>query len=180
MELEVSPSFSVKLVARHRRTGSLAPDKQGRPAGTGKLAPYKDFLIECVRAKPDMTMPELAVQLNARHGVTANPASLSRLLCGCGLSYKKTLLATERARSDVARARRVWISGRQPVMRRMPERLVFIDETSTSTKLTRLRGRTWRGERLPGAVPFGHWHTQTFIAGLRCHGLTAPWIARRT
>jgi hypothetical protein len=38
-------------------------------------------------------------------------------------------------------------------MRAMPHRLVFIDETSTSTKLTRLRGRALKGERLPGAVP---------------------------
>jgi transposase len=58
----------------------------------------------------------------------------------------------------------------------MPHRLVFIDETSTSTKLTRLRGRAPIGERLPGAVPFGHWHTQTFVAALRCSGLTAPWL----
>jgi transposase len=29
---------------------------------------------------------------------------------------------------------------------------------------------------LHAAAPFGHWGTQTFIAGLRCHGLTAPWI----
>ena len=61
-------------------------------------------------------------------------------------------------------------------MRAMPHRLVFIDETSTSTKLTRLRGRALKGERLPGAAPFGHWHTQTFIAALRCNGLTAPWL----
>ena len=52
----------------------------------------------------------------------------------------------------------------------------FIDETSTTTKLTRLRGRAPKGERLPGAVPFGHWQSQTFIAALRCHGLTAPWL----
>jgi hypothetical protein len=32
-------------------------------------------------------------------------------------------------------------------MRAMPHRLVFIDETSTNTKLTRLRGRALRGER---------------------------------
>ena len=25
-------------------------------------------------------------------------------------------------------------------------------------------------------APFGHWSTQTFIAGLRCGELTAPWI----
>jgi len=61
-------------------------------------------------------------------------------------------------------------------MRAMPHRLVFIDETSTSTKLTRLRGRAPKGERLPGAAPFGHWQSQTFIAALRCNGLTAPWL----
>ena len=25
-------------------------------------------------------------------------------------------------------------------------------------------------------MPFGKWQTQTFIAGLRCHGLVAPWV----
>ncbi len=45
-------------------------------------------------------------------------------------------------------------------MRAMPHRLVFIDETSTSTKMTRLRGRAPVGERLPGAVAFGHWLTR--------------------
>ncbi len=82
----------------------------------------------------------------------------------------------ERARSDVAKLRDVWIHKRQPIMRAMPHRLVFIDETSTTTKLTRLRGRALKGERLPGAAPFGHWLSQTFIAALRCHGLTAPWL----
>ncbi|MEJ5022796.1 transposase [Ochrobactrum vermis] len=34
------------------------------------------------------------------------------------------------------------------------------------------------GQRQPFCrlCSFGHWKTQTFIAGLRCHGLTAPWI----
>ena len=26
------------------------------------------------------------------------------------------------------------------------------------------------------AIPHGHWKTMTFIAGLRCDGLTAPWV----
>ena len=42
--------------------------------------------------------------------------------------------------------------------------------------MTPLRGRSLRGERLLADAPFGKWHTQTFIAGLRCHGLVAPWI----
>ena len=61
-------------------------------------------------------------------------------------------------------------------MRLEPHRLVFIDETGTTTKMTRLRGRCPKGQRLRSKAPFGHWKTQTFIAGLRCFGLTAPFV----
>lgn len=64
-------------------------------------------------------------------------------------------------------------------MRCEPNRLVFVDETAVTTKMVRLRGRSRRGTRLHAAAPFGHWGTQTFIAGLRCHGLTAPWIVEK-
>jgi hypothetical protein len=64
-------------------------------------------------------------------------------------------------------------------MREQPGRLVFIDETGTTTKMTRLRGRSRRGQRLKANAPFGHWGTQTFIAALRCDGLTAPWIINK-
>ena len=63
-------------------------------------------------------------------------------------------------------------------MRRQPERLVFIDETSVKTNLTRLRGRAPRGERLQMDAPFGNWDTQTFIAGLTAEGLIAPWVIK--
>lgn len=55
-------------------------------------------------------------------------------------------------------------------------RLIFIDETSTNTKMTRLRGRSLKGTRFNAKAPFGHWGTQTFVAGLRCDGLIAPWV----
>ena len=76
-------------------------------------------------------------------------------------------------------ARRRWRLNRQPRMREQTHRLVFIDETATTTKMTRLRGRALHGQRLKGRAPFGHWKTQTFIAGLRCDALTAPWIIDR-
>ena len=61
-------------------------------------------------------------------------------------------------------------------MRLEPDRLVFIDETGTTTKMTRLRGRCLKGQRLRSQAPFGHWKTQTFVAGLRSNGLTAPFV----
>lgn len=89
---------------------------------------------------------------------------------------KKTLLASEQERPDIKTKREAWIGQRQPAMRRKADRLVFIDETGTTTKMTRLRGRCLRGKRLKAKAPFGHWKTQTFIAGLRCDGLTAPFV----
>lgn len=61
-------------------------------------------------------------------------------------------------------------------MREQRGRLIFLDETSTNTKMVRLRGRSLKGSRLNSAAPFGRWGTQTFVAGLKCDGLVAPWI----
>lgn len=87
----VSESCAVKLMQRVETTGSPAPARQGRPPGGGKLAPHRTFLIESVKAKVDITMPELAEALLKERGVEANPASLSRVLCKAGFSYKKSL-----------------------------------------------------------------------------------------
>lgn len=85
----VSASFAVKLLQRFRRTGSAKPAPRGRPSGAGKLSAHRDFLIDRVEAKPDITMPELADTLRRRRGVIAAPASLSRFLCREGYTYKK-------------------------------------------------------------------------------------------
>ena len=86
------------------------------------------------------------------------------------------MVATERAKPRVERLRRLWVKYRQPKMALSPERLVFIDETSVKTNLTRLRGRSLKGTRVQGTAPFGGWNTQTFIAGLSSNGLVAPWL----
>jgi transposase len=42
--------------------------------------------------------------------------------------------------------------------------------------MARLRGRAKRGERCRAAIPYGHWKTTTFTAGLRLDGITAPMV----
>lgn len=61
-------------------------------------------------------------------------------------------------------------------MREQRRRLIFLDETSTNTKMTRARGRCAKGTRLHAKAPFGHWCTQTLIAGLKSDGFVAPWV----
>ena len=94
--------------------------------------------------------------------VTANP----------GLTFKKkSLHAAEQEREDVAKARVEW---REQQPKLSPPKLVFIDESSLKTNMTRRCGRAKCGHRLVAAVPHGHWKTTTFVGALRCDGLTAP------
>jgi transposase len=57
-----------------------------------------------------------------------------------------------------------------------PEKLVFIDETWTSTSMTRRCGRAPKGRRCIGSAPHGHWKTTTFVGALRRSRLTAPMV----
>jgi len=57
-----------------------------------------------------------------------------------------------------------------------PDHLVFIDESSAKTSLTRLRGRAPRGERVQAHAPYGRWQTTTMLCGLRRRGATAPML----
>jgi len=75
----------------------------------------------------------------------------------------------------VAQARRRWI--REQGLLDYTH-LVFIDETSVNTSMTRLYGRGPRGERVIARVPFGAWKTFTFVAALRCDGMTAAMMIK--
>ena len=63
-------------------------------------------------------------------------------------------MAAECARVDVRDERSVWQTQRQARMRQEPHRLIFLDETYVNTKMTRLRGRSRKGQRLRMSAPF--------------------------
>ena len=69
--------------------------------------------------------------------------------------------------------RQAWFDGQLDID---PDRLVFIDQTSASTKMARLYGRSKRGERCRAAIPHGHWKSTTFLGALRRTGMTAPML----
>lgn len=79
-------------------------------------------------------------------------------------AQKKSLIAAER--DDAARA--AW---RDEVAALMPADLVFIDETSTHTALTRRRARAPRGTRAVGRVPRNHGPNVTLLAALTPMGI---------
>lgn len=70
-------------------------------------------------------------------------------------------------------ARQAWFEN-QPDLD--PQRLVFLDECGTNTRMARLYGRSKRGERCRAAIPHGHWKTTTLVAGLSTGGIVAPMV----
>lgn len=102
----ISVSTAVRIAAQGAARGTLAPRKQGRPPGRGKLAPFAGFLVEIVEAVPDITLEELASALLSEHGVVVHPSSISRLLTKAELTYKKSRSTppSVRARTSALRA----------------------------------------------------------------------------
>jgi transposase len=90
-----------------------------------------------------------------------------------GSASKKTALASEQERPDVARKRERWKAHQGSIDLK---RLVFLDETWAKTNMAPLRGWAARGQRLIGRAPFGHWKTMTFVAALRHDRIVAPWV----
>lgn len=89
------------------------------------------------------------------------------------VAQKKTLIAAEQDRPDVARRRAQWFLYQNRID---PSRLVFIDETWTKTNMAALRGWAPVGQRIKAKVPHGHWKTMTFLAALRHDRVDAPWL----
>jgi transposase len=167
----VSVSSVVKWSQRRRAVGSPAALKMGghRPY---VVAREKDWLIARIAEKPDLTLRALLAEL-AERGLVVSYYALWHFLQHEGVTFKKSLHASEQDRPDVARRRRQW-KARQATIG--PARLVFIDETWAKTNMTRTHGRCAKGQRLVAKAPFGKWRTLTFLAALRCDRLTAPCV----
>ena len=84
---DVAPSSVVKWSQRAKRTGSVAPAQMGghrKPV----LAPHLDWLLDQVRARPEITVKGLQALL-AERGVQVSHDTVWRFLRAAGFSFKK-------------------------------------------------------------------------------------------
>ena len=147
----VAISTAVKWMQRLRDTGSWEAKPRG--GGTSPLEQHKERILTVVSKQPDATLKEIQAALHKQQGIHTSKSALDRFLARHKITRKKkSLLAAEQKRRDVARARRKWIREQGFLD---PARLVFIDETSVNTNMVRLYGRCPRGVRLVDHVPFG-------------------------
>ena len=122
------------------RPGERTARKQGQPRRS-KLDPHRDYLLGLIEATPDLTISELLERLLGRarrDGQPRDAVDVSRPLRSD--VQKKTAHASEQDRPDVQKRREDWFDGQLDLD---PERLVFIDETWTTTNMA----RCGRGQR---------------------------------
>jgi len=167
----VAPSTVINWVRRVRETGSVAPGQMGGHKPKAIAGEHAAFLGRRVR-EGAFTLRGLVAEL-AERGLKVDYRSVWNFVHAEKLSFKKTVIASERERPDVARRRAQWAKRQRTID---PERLVFIDETWTKTNMEPLRGWAPQGERLVAKVPHGHWKTMTFVASLRRDRIEAPWL----
>jgi len=168
---EVSVSSAIRWMQRFVAFGSAAAKPSG--GSTSLLEAHAPWLLKLIAEHPDLTLDEIVAAMR-RQGIAGSRSAVWRFYDRHKISVKKkSVRAAEQERADVVRARRRWMR-EQGLFD--PARLVFVDETATSTNMARRRGRAPRGERLIGRVPQGHWQTITFVAGLRHDGMVAPFV----
>ncbi len=166
----VSASSAIKWMQRWCGTGSIA----ARPSGGSRspLDQHGEMLLGPIAAKSDLTLDEVRGLL-ADRGIRASRTAIWRFFDRHGISFKKTLHASEQDRPDVARRRVRWKTHQGKLDGRHP---VFIDETWVKTNMTPRYGRCARGRRLIAKAPHGHWRTLTFLAALRADRIEAPCV----
>ena len=179
--LLLSPATAARWGKQVRDGDPLEPLPSVPRKGSGKPEPFVSFFVELIEQDPDITLVELQAALLAAHDMRCSTSGIDALLrrhgytYKNGYTYKKGMIAGERSKPEVRKARHDR-SRRQKAMRRQPQRLIFLDETGTDSGMTREYGRSLRGERLKGSAPFRRWGNRTLIAGLSCDGIVAPWV----
>lgn len=84
--LKLSPATGTRWARQGRTEGHVEPGPQGRPAGSGKLAPHHVFFEDLIGQGPDITLHERRDALADAEGVRVHHTSIARLLVRLGFA----------------------------------------------------------------------------------------------
>lgn len=148
--------------------------EQYSPKPKGHMPPAfneqeQNELKEFVVINKDATLKEIREYFGKDCCIATVHNTLRRL----GLRYKKkSLHADERDDDEVVKQREKF---KKDVSAIEPLKLHFLDETSSRTDMTRLYGRSYKGERCVDSAP-GSWETVTLMASFSLDGHIEPVV----
>jgi transposase len=93
-------------LARERQRGSAAAKQMGGWRQL-RLQREREWLLARIAEKPDLTLRAVVAEL-VEHGTPASYGAVWRFFKHEGITFKKTLRASEQDRADIARRRTRW------------------------------------------------------------------------
>lgn len=168
LRFDVSICSVRRWVARWKHEATLAP----RVARTGPppLIPDTELpeLEAFVAENLDLTTDALAIKWSSVKGYSVSRSAMARALVRAELPSKKTFVASEQDRPDVAEKREAF---RQAILHLDAGRLVFIDETGSNLAMSPLYARARKGKRAYFKRPAARGSNISVIGALRLDGM---------
>jgi len=91
----------VRFVSEWRQNGATSAKSQGGDQRSHRIEAHREMILSVIKAKPDMTLVQIAEMLEVETGASFAPSSVWRFLDRHAITFKK-----DRARSRAGQARR--------------------------------------------------------------------------
>jgi len=85
----VGESTAIRLKRRYLAEGTIEPKQQGGQLGRSKLTPFRDYILDIVKARPDITLLQFKVMIFEEKGIKASVFCVWAFLKREKMSYKK-------------------------------------------------------------------------------------------
>jgi transposase len=93
----ISPASAVRFVREWRESRATSAKPQGGDQRSHRIEAHRDVILGAIRAKPDLTLTEIADMLKSELGASFAPSSIWRFLDRHAITFKKNR-ARRRAR----------------------------------------------------------------------------------
>jgi transposase len=85
----VSPASAVRFVRDWRESGATSAKPQGGDQRSHRIEAHREVILGAIRAKPDLTLTEIADMLESKLGASFAPSSIWRFLDRHAITFKK-------------------------------------------------------------------------------------------
>jgi transposase len=85
----VSPSSAVRFLLEWRESGATRARPQGGDQRSHRIEAHRAFILSAIKAKPDLTLVEIAEMLKSELGASFAPSSIWRFLDRHAVTFKK-------------------------------------------------------------------------------------------
>jgi transposase len=85
----VSPASAVRFVREWRESGATSAKPQGGDQRSHRIEAHREVILGAIKAKPDLTLAEIAEMLESKLGASFAPSSVWRFLDRHAITFKK-------------------------------------------------------------------------------------------